>query len=494
MTNRHKIAGLIKVPQPLLSQTFDIIKDFYISSLYEEFKSIDLAESIGLKSHTRAITKWKEYINLLKSASNDAVLSYLSKQDLPDLNYQLELMLPDGGTIPEDFTFYFKIEPLATLMYKITFYTVNTHILNKTVSQEELIKLINTTILPNAELSLYNYLKAVDKYVSLNEFASNHKKLHYLKSITKPAYDRVLNLPNKAASNLIKLDIDPKSMSDIGLNDSAGYMFIRLQNGDDSVYLGQWDAKKDHKMLGVLTIYADITKNAQRILHNPNLALQLIKNKVQGLQETTHHELQHAIQSHISKKLHAPSIEPATYKLRGGLPSAKIRDLQYDPHGYEKGKPRLFKEKVDPSSKLSPQEKYDLYMEGKTIDEYGNIVKLHELRDVEFYTNLTTNIYNIKSVIKNLPTFLHNDYIKYWVDQITLKEFVHASKYKLREFILKNPSNKEYMSLYNNLKNQEHPAISIITDKYFNSFFVQLKKHEHKKYVKAVSEVIKELT
>jgi hypothetical protein len=144
----------------------------------------------------------------------------------------------------------------------------------------------------------------------------------------------------------------------------------------------------------------------------------------------------------------------------GGLPSNKIRDLDYDQENYS---------------------------------NVGVSNKAHILDDHEFYTNLTDSINDFNRYIKFIPVSLHRDYMLSWVRHVSVQRFFDLMEQKIIPIFKNNVKakslkTKEQKTMEWNIIDQSSPATDMLNIK---NMFNILKEHNPAKYRKAVAEFSK---
>src|ERR1700678_4126275 len=110
------------------------------------------------------------------------------------------------------------------------------------------------------------------------------------------------------------------------------------------------------------------------------------------------HEMQHMMQTHLAAIKAIPDgyggVESMPYT---GLPGKKYRIPGYD----QSGKP------------LSQQKD-----QGERLE--------HDLRDIEFYTELSDNLAEFKRIVPKIPLKLRSTFFKTWVGQMPIAPFISA--------------------------------------------------------------------
>lgn len=221
-------------------------------------------------------------------------------------------------------------------------------------------------------------------------------------------------------------------------------------NDQKSSSHGSWSSATDKNFLGKLEINQDLAHHANRIANEPDedKALRYVPFHLNLLENIVEHEIQHGMQDFIDRYV----IGDQKYQT-GGLPSKKIRELEYTPQGYFTWR--------------TPED--IAIMRSKGLRDQP-----HQLRDREFYTELSTNINAFKYFKAKIPATLHHDFALCWVGHIKKEELIN----KLKEF--SKPGYDESLDA----------AIDVIN--YFipvdgTKFFNALKTHQPEKYGKAVS-------
>lgn len=166
--------------------------------------------------------------------------------------------------------------------------------------------------------------------------------------------------------------------------------------------------------------------------------ISILKKELDDITRTVRHETQHLIQGYINI-LHG-------LEERGGLPSFKYRDPEYNPHGAPRSSSLAF-----PGNRLE-----------------------HELRDVEFYTRLSDEIHNFNRIKTTLPISLIRPIIMHWIGETPPNFQVLVD----RERIKANAIQLDAI----------HEALEFARRR---TFFKFLKLYQITKYRKAVKEFIK---
>lgn len=295
-------------------------------------------------------------------------------------------------------------------------------------SDEDDGKTPNDAVMPtsNYDILEYNWIKneclkyvQVDKDIDLTNLNKPTTKVKKNFNINFSNWKYIKDEDEVALNNFCK------KYPDGGL----GRVTVILNIGSNHKFGGWWDR---HNMELVINTYDDIAIN-----------IDALNNAIARIYQTTRHELQHLAQSfmfffkrYISNDLRV--------KFQAGMPSKSIQN--------EDGNPKSKKEIM-------------LGQEGGMPTDPTEPGRLHHnLRDIEFYTDLNDDIDRLKKFLIRIPPRLRMNVIKHWIDP--------KSDY--------NPELVKYI----NKNFLEFPS---------SAFFQNLLKWEPKKYRKAVIELLKEV-
>jgi hypothetical protein len=185
-----------------------------------------------------------------------------------------------------------------------------------------------------------------------------------------------------------------------------------------------------------------------------------IDREMADIKETVRHELQHASQSFL--KMLKKNDE-------AGLPSKKIRDPNVDQYGRD-GIQQLEDRLNVPSSRSK-------------ID--------HGLRDIEFYTDLTDNIAEFKSAVRQVPLSARQLFFHTWIGTIPILEFNKQIPQILKKFYSVDSLNQLTLPQLSKLNSDAQTMLNKLNN---NNQFFQTIKIQPLKYNKAVKEFYKEVS
>lgn len=270
----------------------------------------------------------------------------------------------------------------------------------------------------------------------------NYKYINHLK-IQKGIFKKYIkpNLQNPKTfsidlSNLPFSEVDLNLIKSIGL-DTISVTFLNKKSEakkyHNEGFSGLWQAPK------TMIIVKEIPED----LYTPQIEQDII-----DIKNTVRHELQHLVQSYLH---YGKAINEI-----GGLPSRKIRDKEYNPHGY--------------STTQQSQQRVE-----------------HEKQDIEFYTDLTDSIEAFKENSRKIPKPLHKKFFLLWIGQKDLLDFKNDFVTYIKSLKLDTASS---MNMINSLRS------TIYNVDFYNSIFTSLHDDpaQKLKYEKAVKEAYKELS
>lgn len=479
LDNFTKLAAEIKIPERLLKEATDYTVGCYSTIMSEmlESKIENLKRRNKMYNYIlELIEKLNKIYNYIQDLSYDEdkldeLMSYLSKNiNVPEFLFEID---EDGfygiinpakfyASIYSDNTddeYYIFINFDANIKKEDKTERIRSHIVKDNINREEVIN-----ILIEQKDNLVRLIEALDdfKYSYKVEDNEGIKRL----SLINAEFIKLSKLlGDDDVYNAKLLKINSSEIPYINLKDNKTFefklRFLYNENMAKSIsetnFAGLWeeiiDENKDSIYVGYMYVYRNVEKDIYdfSILEN-----------VEDIKIATRHELQHFIQS---------LIKSITGSL-GGLPSKKIRDTNIDPSGIIE-KEDTYKEISDPS------------------DSYGRVK--HELRDVEFYTNLSDSVEYFNKFKKYIPLQLHTYFALYWIDHISRKQFDEKLHEFIRNYVYKKHDldPKEY-NYHSTADREINSILDNLTYKLLKSsnhryLFKILKKYQPKKYRKAVS-------
>lgn len=423
--NFSKLAGLLKVPEQFTKEVSDWAISVFSSRMLlvidRKLEKIANENSIGAEienilssQEAGMITHWSSahFRKHLSEKDNSILLEY---NDHRAAKYYFKLWL-----------FFEKGK------YNINFETQKQNIKHDNLSQAHFEKILNPLLIilramldnlreiyedmiPTREtlVELYLLKKLCQNYIKED---INIDETSYLSKTFDINVNELPYLTEKDLEKIVETSFDITTY------------YVQTQQAADAINgeIGQWKGMWHHSSIYIYVNYNKLSLFMDEVS---------FKEKVADIRQIIRHEIQHAMQQFVSR----------------------FKNMKEDIVGYPSSK---YQEKIDPS------EDY--------ITKY--YATEHELRDVEFYTNLSDNIIQFKEQLKLVPSALYRDYARMWINDGPIDEFPK----KMWAYYKKQFPNK----LIDEVRNIIRPQAAALKPK--NALFYVLKEKSPDKYLKAV--------
>jgi hypothetical protein len=263
---------------------------------------------------------------------------------------------------------------------------------------------------------------------------------------------------------------------------------------------------KSRGYIGTVYVMSEVKKDVLKISNDYSKSQSTLDAKFADLHETLRHELQHLMQtfiqftSHSSEEIekdkrfdYGVSLKMTTEgKIRAG--KWKLKQLRNELFALKNGKPTMQGETEQ--SLLQKIRELMAFVEDLEINGYdptgsprhglGERTQGHELRDVEFQTDLSDQVNKFLLCKTNFPTPLHRPLALLWIGHISEASFSNLAQ----DYFKKQDDGRVLFN--DNYKNQLRLiAKGIDYLKHYNHFFDSLKSGNILKYQKASKEFMK---